>query len=146
MACVSKIGTIFNPIIERKSRMKVGLYQYDVKFGKKSFNLNKVTDTLLKHNFDLMVLPELFTTGYLFSSKEELISYAEPVPNGETTTALIEVANQKQAYIIGGIAEICGDQLYNTAVIVGPNGYIGKHRKIHLTKFEIPLFDRGYCT
>lgn len=123
--------------------MKVGFYQYDVKFGKKSLNLSKVIGTLLQHNFDLIVLPELFTTGYLFSSKQEVLSYAEQVPNGETTTALIEISKKKQAYIIGGIPEIDGNKLYNTAVVVGPKGYIGKHRKIHLTKFEIPLYDKG---
>lgn len=123
--------------------MKVGFYQFDVKLGKIDYNLGKVEETLIQSDFDLIVLPELFTTGYLFSSKEEIFSLSEAVPNGKTVQLLVNIAKRKQAFIIGGIAEVDNNKVFNTAVVVGPNGYIGKHRKIHLTTFEKILFDRG---
>lgn len=123
--------------------MKVGFYQFDIKFSQKEYNLNKVKNNLENRDFELMVLPELFTTGYLFSSKEELISLAENIPNGKTTKDLIKLAKKKNGYIVGGIAELDGEKVFNSAVVVGPQGYLGKHRKIHLTNFEKKLFNRG---
>ncbi len=126
-----------------EASMKVGFYQFDVQYGEKEKNLQKVIDTLVKNDFDLIVLPELFTTGYLFPSKEEAISYGELVPEGKTTKKLIEFAQEKKTYIIGSIVELEDDGVYNTAIVVGPEGFVGKYRKIHLTNFELPLFDRG---
>jgi predicted amidohydrolase len=124
--------------------MRVGFFQFDIVFGNIAANLNKVADALRRHEFDLIVLPELFTTGYLFSSKQEAKSYAEPIPDGRTTQTLMKIARDRRAYIVGGMVEVDGDGVYNTAVVVGPDGYVGKHRKWHLSKFEIPLFDRGH--
>ena len=123
--------------------MKVGFFQFDVTFGDKRKNLDKIHGALKGSDFDLMVLPELFTTGYVFGSKDEAAALAEPIPDGETVARLAEIAEQKYAYIIGGMAEVENDRLYNTAVIVGPDGYVGKHRKTHVTKLEASIFDRS---
>lgn len=123
--------------------MKVGFYQFDVEFGKKENNLKKVIDKLETVDFDLIVLPELFNTGYLFTSKEQLFEIAEKIPTGKTTEALLEVARHRNGYIVAGLAEIEEEKIYNTTVIVGPEGYIGKHRKVHLSRFEENFFDSG---
>lgn len=123
--------------------MKVGFYQFDVKFGEKEMNIKKVSENLLKTDFDLIVLPELFNSGYLFTSKELLKEMAEEVPDGKTTEALIEVAEKMNGYIVAGIIEIDNGKIYNTAVVVGPEGFIGKHRKVHLSKYELNFFSRG---
>lgn len=123
--------------------MKVGFYQFDVAFGDRERNLGKVTDTLCDAEFELIVLPELFNTGFLFSSRQEVMVYAEPVPDGETSQQLIDLARQKNAYIVAGLAEGDKGQVYNTAILVGPHGFVGKHRKTHLAPIERSLFDRG---
>jgi predicted amidohydrolase len=128
---------------DEETTMKVGFFQFDVALGDKARNLDRVVQALGAEDFDLLVLPEMFTTGYLFESREELIPFAEEVPEGETTQQLIAVARQKNAHIVGSIVEIGGDHVYNTAVVVGPEGLVGRHRKIHLPRFEVPLFDRG---
>ncbi len=46
-------------------------------------------------------------------------------------------------HIVAGIAESAGDVLYNAAVIVGPEGYIGTYRKAHLWDQENVFFARG---
>ena len=50
---------------------------------------------------------------------------------------------KKKTSIIAGIAERDGDKVYNSAVIVGPKGYLGQYRKIHLFDTEKNLFDQG---
>lgn len=99
-----------------------------------------------KKEAKLVVLPELFDTGYNFYSKEELEEIAQQVPDGETTQFLIEQAREHEMFIIAGTAEKDGKgRIYNSAVIVGPIGwgYIGKYRKIHLFYREKLFFEPG---
>lgn len=123
--------------------MKVGIYQFKPYFGNKEKNLQKVKKAISASNCDLVALPELFSTGYSFKDINELAKYSEPIPNGETTQYLVEIAKEKNCYIIGGIAEKSGDNLYNAAVAVCPNGFIGKYRKIHLFYKEKLIFQKG---
>ncbi len=65
-----------------------------------------------------------------------LAEVAEPVP-GPTTTALAEVARAADLYLVAGVYEQDGKALYNTAVLVGPAGLIGRYRKVHLPESEV---------
>jgi len=123
--------------------MKIGFFQFNVKHGDKNFNLEKVCETLEKVEFHLVVLPESFTTGYLFASPEELAAAAEPVPDGKTTQKLADFTTKKKGFIIGTIPESEAGKIYNTAIITGPNGFVGKQRKIHLPPGEKKLFTKG---
>jgi predicted amidohydrolase len=123
--------------------MKVGFYQFNVTYGDKDFNLEKVCEALKEVEFDLVVLPESFTTGYLFGSREELAAVAEHIPDGKTTQKLADFTVNKKGFIIGTIPETEEGKIYNTAIIVGPNGFVGKQRKIHLPPIEKKLFARG---
>lgn len=124
--------------------MKVGLYQFHVAKGQPQENRDKIARALKGHSFDLLVLPELCTSGY-FLTQEELCSLAEPVPNGDTTQYFLDMARKYDAYFVAGLPEIEGEQIYNTAILVGPEGYIGKHRKVHCTAFEHRLFTPGHA-
>lgn len=123
--------------------MKVGFYQFDIVRKNKNANLNKVVTNLSDKDFNLMVLPELFTTGYLFKSKKELIELAEYIPDGDTIQILENITHVKKCYLVGTIPEIEDDVIYNTAIVVGPNGYVGKQRKLHLSKLEQRVFANG---
>lgn len=123
--------------------MKVSCYQFDIKYKDIQFNLEKVSSKIPTINSDLIVLPELFTTGYYFDKKSDLIKFSEEIPNGETTQKLITIAKQFNKFIVGGISEIENENLYNTTVIIGPEGLIGKHRKVHLPKDEKHIFSKG---
>src|SRR5215510_12192751 len=109
--------------------MKVAFLQFEPSWGDPQCNRAKITTALTNQNFDLIVLPELCVTGYLFSSRDALRAQAEAIPEGPTTQALVEIARQKDAFVIAGLAEQEGARLYNTAVVVGPQGFVGKHRK-----------------
>jgi predicted amidohydrolase len=91
----------------------------------------------------LIVLPEFFNTGYLFISWEEAYSLSEAVPGGTTTDALCNVAKKKGVHVVGGLIEREKEALYNAAVLVGPEGYIGKYRKVHLFSEENLYFTPG---
>ena len=92
---------------------------------------------------DLVVLPELFNTGYQFTSWEEALSLSEAVPDGETTQALIKLAKEKRISIVAGLAEREKGICYNSAVLVSPQGFAGCYRKLHLFYKEKLWFAPG---
>ncbi len=123
--------------------MKIGLLQNNPPFGEVANNLEHVVRVLTDQKADLFVLPELFTTGYQFTSRQEAKELAETIPDGKTTEALIALAKKINSVIVAGIAELEGDAVYNSAVIVGPNGFIGRYRKAHLFDTEKEIFQPG---
>jgi predicted amidohydrolase len=119
--------------------MRVGFYQYEPQFGEVVKNLDAVAAALEQAEADLIVLPELFASGYQFVSQDEVVQLAEPVPDGPTTRRLIELAKRRRMIIVAGLPERAGAACYNSAVVVGPSGFIGCYRKTHLF-FEETLF------
>ena len=123
--------------------MKIGVYQNHPIFGEVDHNIEQAIQALTGLEADLMVLPELFNTGYQFISKEETQSLAEEVPLGKTCQAMIDIAKEKKIFLVFGIAERDQDLVYNGAAVVGPEGFIGKYRKTHLFAEEKDCFDPG---
>ena len=123
--------------------MRVGFFQYAPEFGQVKRNLDYVSERISQTRCDLLVLPELFATGYQFASKNEVEALAEPVPDGPTTGRLSELARMCGMYVVAGLAERSGPHVYNSAVVVGPAGYIGCYRKTHLFFEETIFFAPG---
>jgi predicted amidohydrolase len=90
----------------------------------------------------IVVLPELCISGYAFRSREEAWGMSEPA-DGPTAESWTRVARANDAFVIGGICERAGDTLFNTAILVGPNGLLGKYRKVHLWNEEKRYFTSG---
>lgn len=88
----------------------------------------------------LIVIPELFSTGYRVEEADH--SLAETVP-GKTTQRMQEIAARFDTYLCGAILEKDGDTVYDTAVVVGPDGLLGKFRKMYLWGDETKRFGRG---
>jgi 5-aminopentanamidase len=123
--------------------MKAGFYQFNPAFGKKEANLKKVLSAITDADADLLVLPEFFATGYQFVSQEEVAELSEPIPDGDTTERLSELSRQKGIYLIAGLPERDGDRFFNSAVLSGPDGFIGVYRKTHLFFEEKLYFSPG---
>jgi len=123
--------------------MRVGFYQFDAQFGEVIKNLDAVTAKLDQVDADLMVLPELFATGYQFVSQSEVEQLAEPVPDGRTTRRLAQVAKRRRMHIVAGLPEKAGSRCFNSAILVGPSGFIGSYRKTHLFYEETLFFSPG---
>jgi predicted amidohydrolase len=122
--------------------MIAGFYQFAPKRGRPDTNAARMEDALRATDADLLVCPELATTGYLYLDKEELRSVAEPVPSGPTVVRLARAARETGRAILFGIAEGAGDKIYNSAVALLPTGAVVCYRKAHLFDTETEVFDR----
>lgn len=123
--------------------MRVAFVQTSPAFGAVESNVEKAVKSIAGLDAELVVLPELFSTGYQFRSRKELLDLAEEVPGGFAVRRLIDAAKSKGAYIVAGLAEREGKRAYNSAVLVGPRGHIGTYRKAHLFWDEKRIFTKG---
>ena len=122
--------------------MRVAFVQFDVKFGDAEYNTGKAADLLASARAELAVLPELCTSGYVFTSKEEVESLAEPL-DGRSVAAWKKLAARQNMHIVAGIAERDGDRVFNSAVLVRPAGQVDVYRKAHLFHEEKLWFAPG---
>ncbi|MFH1834978.1 MAG: nitrilase-related carbon-nitrogen hydrolase [Methanobacteriota archaeon] len=122
--------------------MNVGFVQFNPRHHSPRQNCEKILRMLEGESADLIVLPELFSTGYAFSSKKELYGLSEEVPDGPTTSDLISLSKKIDACIVAGIAEKSGSKVYNSAVVVDKD-YVGVYRKVHLFGREKEFFEPG---
>lgn len=76
-------------------------------------------------------------TGYLYESREDIAPYVDTIP-GRATDRLQTLARQYDAYIVFGLPERDPktDIYYNSAALVGPDGVVGKYRKVHQWEAE----------
>ena len=126
--------------------MKVGYAQFKPSFGKNKENLEHALEFLeegIKIGGKLMVLPELFNSGYVFEKKDELEEYAEDITDGKTSKRLIDFAKSKNIFIVAGICEKHQKAFFNSSVLIGPKGLIGVYRKTHLFFREKLWFTPG---
>lgn len=123
--------------------MKVAFVQTSPVFGRVEKNVDKAVKQVLSVDSDLVVLPELFNTGYQFKSRDEAFALSEKVPGGYTTGRLLQAAKEKKSFIVAGLAEKYGPRVFNSAVLVGPRGLVGVYRKAHLFWREKDFFSPG---
>jgi predicted amidohydrolase len=92
---------------------------------------------------DLVVLPELANSGYNFPSQDAALACGEAVDASPFLDALQQIATQAGQHIVTGLCERADDRLYNSAVLLGPDGVIGTYRKLHLFVDEKDFFTPG---
>ena len=90
---------------------------------------------------DMILLPEMVIPGYV-ADAERLRPIAEPI-DGPTIDGWQRLAAESIGHIAGGFCESNGDDLYNTAVVVGPEGVVLHYRKLHLFSEEKHSFVPG---
>jgi 5-aminopentanamidase len=129
--------------LKEKNIMKIGYVQFNPEFGNIPENVKKVCSMLENTSADLIVLPELFNTGYYITEKKELEELGEEIPHGYTCRKLISLAEKLNTYLVAGILERANDRYYNSAVLIGKEGYIDHYRKIHLFNEEKLYFTPG---
>ncbi len=111
-------------------RFTAAVVQMTPYVGEVMRNINRIESIMRKESArssDLVIFPELTTIGMA----EDVAELAEPI-TGPTITAIEAICQENKKYIVMGIAEREGGNLYNTAVIIGPEGLIGKYRQLHL--------------
>lgn len=103
------------------------------------------------HDAELVVFPELSTTGYVRSARddayaEQLYAVSEPIP-GPTTDRLAAAAREAGAHVVAGLSQRhpqIPEVLYNAAVLIDPDGEIaGVQHKVHACRDEKEYFVPG---
>jgi predicted amidohydrolase len=123
--------------------MRVGYLQYAPRLGQIDWNLKKVVELLSGVTADLMVLPELAFTGYAFRDRDEARRYAHNPEESVIVDKLISLCESKDMHIVTGFAELDGEQIFNSSLLIGPRGIESVYRKLHLFNTEKNCFDPG---
>ena len=124
--------------------MTVAAAQIDPKLFDKDGNLLKIeafARGAASRGAKLVVFPEAAVSGYCFQSLEEALPYTDVVP-GPTTNALMRIAASLDILLVVGLLEEDAGSVYNSVVLVGPEGVIATHRKAHLPYLGIDRFVR----
>jgi predicted amidohydrolase len=125
-------------------RMAVlALLQTAPAFGAVAANLDRAEALLAGRRADLLVLPELFATGYSFRDRAECQAHAEPFPDGPSVRRLAAMSERSGGTIVAGFAESAGARVYNAAAVVHRGRPLHAYRKLHLFGFERECFDPG---
>ena len=122
--------------------MNAGYIQNAPKFGDKQKNFEEITLLANGIKADLLVLPELFATGYTFTSKKEAAGLAETT-DGETAQFLKQLSAQTGAIVVAGFVEEEDGAIYNSSLIVYGDKVIDTYRKLHLFNRETLWFSPG---
>ncbi|MGC8857634.1 MAG: nitrilase-related carbon-nitrogen hydrolase [Ignavibacteria bacterium] len=127
--------------------MKIGFLQFKPQFGNVQNNIARIEKLLVGEKFDLIVLPELSNSGYLFTNRNEVENFSEEVGEGIFSRMLRKIAFEKNSYIIAGLCEKYkrgqSIKFFNSALLVCPKGDIFVYRKIHLFAEESKWFFPG---
>jgi predicted amidohydrolase len=136
-----------------KEKIKLALAQISSKRENKKENLQKIEEFTIKakeKGADLVIFPELSLTGYVLH--DQIYELAEIIP-GPSTKRIEDLAKKTGAHLIFGMPELSEKTkatIFNTAVLVGPNGFIGKYRKMYLPTHSVfeekRYFRPGYQT
>ena len=126
--------------------MKITTVQMDIQRGKPEANLKHFENLLntVDSVGDIVLAPELFTTGYLFDDPKDIQQHAETFDESSPTLqGLQKIAKEYACLIIAGIAEKCEGHHYNSAVVIASSGLQNCYRKIALTSVDHQYFQRG---
>ncbi len=88
---------------------------------------------------DLVVFPECALSGYMLSNAQSARRCADSIP-GHLTDALCATCQRHGLHCVVGMLETEGPSLYNTAVLIGPDGVIGRYRKSHIACIGVDCF------
>jgi predicted amidohydrolase len=133
------------------SECGIALGQFPCEVGSKRINIRKMIKLAKQANKKkarILVFPEMSLTGY--TTRDLTYGLAEEIP-GASTEKIEKIAENENLYIIYGMPERSEKGkaiIYNTAVLTGPNGYIGKYRKMYLPTHSVfeekRYFRQGY--
>ncbi|HEY9212140.1 MAG TPA: nitrilase-related carbon-nitrogen hydrolase [Ancylobacter sp.] len=114
---------------------KVAAVQFEPTMFEKEHNIVRLLEMAVEAaeaGARLIVTPEMGTTGYCWFDRAEVAPFVETIP-GPTTERFGKVAKAYDCYIVIGMPEVdaASGLYYNAAVLIGPEGVIGTHRKTH---------------
>jgi len=118
--------------------IRIGAAQFEPKDADKGYNLSRMRDLTaraVQKGAEMVCFHEGCVTNYSFMEnlqRERLLELAEPVPDGPSTEELIKMAGDFDVVLAAGLLEVDeGGSLYNAYVVVSPDGFEAKARKLH---------------
>jgi predicted amidohydrolase len=108
-------------------------------------NLRIIKDSLERSGADLVVLPEMFLTGYTLGDDVHRMAMD---PGSELFGEVQDICRENDRHLIFGFPErspLIKGQVHNSACIIGPDGIKGIYRKMHLVDFG-PFEEWAYYT
>ena len=127
-------------------QVRVACIQMEPHIGQNVKNVERSLELCaeaVREGAQLLVLPELSNSGYVFETRSEARAAAEEIPIGPASSAWISFCQERGVYLVAGIAERFENRLFNSSIVVGPEGYIGTFRKVHLWNRENLFFEPG---
>jgi len=125
--------------------LKIALLQIDSDQHDIEGNLKKIigrTEGAASAGANLMISCELALTAFHLA-RDEYVGLAQTIP-GPATEEAGRAARKANAYLIFGLVEKEGDDIFNSLAILGPQGkLVTKYRKAHLWLTENQTFKRG---
>ena len=124
------------------ARVKIAGVQMEPRILETERNLARcleLTEIASREGARLIVFPEVALSGYIFTSLDEALPFAEPIP-GPSTEAILSACRELNVYVIIGLLEEEGGKYYNAAAFLGPQGLVSKYRKLHLPHLGIDRF------
>jgi N-carbamoylputrescine amidase len=135
---------------EQKSKavapVRVACCQFAPTVGDRQGNLDQCASFIeraARGGANIVVLPELASSGYVFETRAEARSLADAYDGGAATTLWVRLARDLGVHIVGGFCEDAGNKLHNAAGVIGPAGKVGLFRKVHLWGDENLFFAAG---
>lgn len=132
--------------------IKISTAQFENKSGDKKYNLQvieRLTGKAASEGSQVIAFHECSVTGYTFArklSKKQMLDLAEPIPNGESTQRLSEIAAKHNVAILTGLFEKDeNDNLFKAYICVDKNGLVAKFRKLHPFINPHLLPGNSYC-
>lgn len=126
-----------------EAALRVALFQFAPRLGDRAANLATIATGLAGLDAELVVLPELATSGYALPDREAALALAETPTGGPGLAALQALAESRRTAIAVGLPLSEGDRLYNAAALLRPGEAPVFYRKLHLFDREQQLFDPG---
>ena len=119
--------------------------QVELQVGRPTANAEAVEEAIREAaalGAQVVVVPELAVSGYVFESAAEARSLAESL-DGDTVTHWTRLAREFDLVVVGGLAELARETLYNSSVIIDRTGLRATYRKAHLWDAEPDFFTPG---
>jgi predicted amidohydrolase len=127
--------------------IRIAAVQFEHRDGDKAYNLGRISELTrraVEQGAELVSFHECCISAYTFVQhldRAKFEALTEPVPEGPSVRSLIEIARECGVAIGAGLFEIDDGRLYNAYVVVGPEGLIARHRKLHV--FVSPFLTAG---
>jgi len=136
------------------NQVTIALAQVSSRVGDKEHNIKTIKKKIQqakRKGANLIIFPELVLTGYV--CRDLVYELAEPIPKGPSIRKITDITRRENVHVILGMieqSEKADAVLHNSAVLVGPKGFIGKYQKMHLPTHSVfeekRYFRPGYQT